>query len=176
MIIHVKAVYLVTFLISLFSAPLRADHDIHLSMSEIRFNEATSSFEVAIKIFIDDLELAIEKQEHVTGLKIGTEKEASGADQYISAYLERHFSITIDGVKLTPDFLGKEVTDDLLAVWCYVEFPQKASTARSCVLSNNILLEVYQDQRNIMDIQMSKSHKDYAILERGKDTWSYTYK
>lgn len=176
MIRHVKQVFFIAFFLGIFSASVHAEHDIHLSMAEIRFNEATSSFEVAIKIFIDDLELAIEKEEQVSGLKIGTEKEATNADAFIASYLAKHFTISVNGALLIPDYLGKEVTEDLLAVWCYVEFPQKGPAARSCILSNNILLEVYQDQRNIMDIKMNRSHKDYAILERGRNTWSYTYK
>lgn len=151
-----------------------SDHDIHLSLCELRFNEATGSFEVSIRIFIDDLEAAIEK-EGMKGLGIGTPKEIASADEYIAAYLDEHFSIAVDDVKLKGSFLGKEMTEDLLAVWCYVEYPKVKAGAHKCILFNNILFEVYDDQRNIMDIRMNKSHKDYTIFERGRDTWSYTY-
>lgn len=150
------------------------DHDIHLSLCELRYNEASGSFEVSIRIFIDDLEAAIEK-EGIKGLGIGTPKEIASADEYIASYLDKHFSIVVDNVKLKGSFLGKEITDDHLAVWCYVEYPNVKAGANKCILSNNILFEVYDDQRNIMDIRMTKSHKDYTIFERSKDTWSYTY-
>src|SRR5688572_25411157 len=45
------------------------DHDIHLSLCELRYNEQSAAFEVAIKIFIDDLEAAIGK-EGITELRI----------------------------------------------------------------------------------------------------------
>jgi hypothetical protein len=150
------------------------DHDIHLSLCELRYNELSSTFEVSIKIFIDDLETAIGKENH-SALRIGTQNEAPEADELIASYLSKNFSIDIDGVKLKGSFLGKELTDDMLAVWCYVEFPVKKSQPQKCVLSNNILFEIYDDQRNIMDIRMSRSHKDYTIFERGRNTWSYTY-
>ncbi len=149
-------------------------HDLHLSMCELRFNEASSSFEVAIKIFVDDLELAIEK-EGVKDLRMGSPDENQFTDMHIAEYLNKFFSIEIDGVRLKADFIGKEYTDDKLAVWCYIEYAGKDNNARKCILSNRILLDIYQDQRNIMDIRMSKSHKDYTILDGGNDTWSFSY-
>ncbi len=150
------------------------DHDLHLSLCELRFNEKSSSYEVAIKIFIDDLELAIGKK-GVKGLKIGTPNENASANDHITSYLDTHFSIKIDGVRLKVDFIGKEITDDKLAVWCYVEYSQNTSHPRKCILSNRILLDVYNDQRNIMDIKLSKTHKDYTILEAENTSWSYSY-
>ena len=148
-------------------------HDIHLILCELRFNEATASFEVSIKVFIDDLELAMAK-DGVKGLKIGTPSEDPLADEHITAYLNKHFYIDIDGARLKANFLGKEFTEDLIAIWCYVEFPAPPA-AKKCLLSNNILLDLYDDQRNIMDIRMSKTHKDYTILASGKNTWVYNY-
>ena len=148
-------------------------HDIHLSLCELRFNESTASFEVSIKIFIDDLELAMSKN-GVKGLKIGTPAEDPLSDEHIAAYLNKHFYIDIDGARLKANFLGKEFTEDLIAVWCYVEFPAPPA-AKKCLLSNSILLDLYDDQRNIMDIRMNSKHKDYTILEPGRSTWSYTF-
>lgn len=158
------------------SPVIRADekHDLHLSMCEVRFNEASSSFEVAIKIFADDLETAI-KKEGIQDLRIGKDVEDADTDQHIAAYLDKFFSIEIDGTRLKADFIGKEYTDDHLAVWCYIEYSKVKSNSTKCIMSNHILLDVYDDQRNIMDIRMSKTHKDYTILDAGRNSWSYNY-
>lgn len=148
------------------------DHDIHLSMCELRFNEESSSFEIAIKIFIDDLELAIQRS-GTKHFKLDSGDTAL-TNEHIASYVDKNFIIEIDGRKLQGDFLGKETTEDLLAVWCYIEF-KAPKESRKCVMSNKILFDLYDDQRNIMDIKMSKSHKDYTILERAKSTWTYTY-
>lgn len=149
-------------------------HDFHVSLCELRWNESSSAFEVSIKIFIDDLELALERED-ASGLFIGTPKEASTADAFIATYLEKRFKIDIDGTLLDLVFIGKEVSDDFQAVWCYVEFSGLISSARKCTISNAILLEIYDDQRNIMDIQMNKNHKAYTIFQPGRSTWSYTF-
>ena len=172
-----KQLFFIFFLVACGSTSLLLasdEHDIHLSLCELRYNESTSSFEVSIKIFIDDLEKAIEK-EGGKNLFIGTERESPIAEEHIGAYLDKYFTITVDGIRLKASYLGKQLADDNIAVWCYVEFSKDVSSAKSCILSNRILLDVYDDQRNIMDIKMSKSHKDYTIFESDKSSWSYRF-
>lgn len=149
-------------------------HDIHVSLCELRWNEEAQAFEVSIKIFIDDLELALGK-EGAPGLFIGSTKEPKETDAYIAEYLRKNFRIDVDGKSLTPQFLGKEISEDFLAVWCYIEFPADISRSAKCTLTNNVLLNIYDDQRNIMDIRMNKSHKEYTIFQPGRSTWSFTY-
>lgn len=152
----------------------RADHPIHISLCELRLNTSSNAFEVSIKIFIDDLELALEPAGH-RGLFIGTEKESPAADQAITDYLRKHVWIEVDGRRLTPVFHGKEVTEDFQAVWCYVEYPGVPGGSRICQITNDVLLEIYDDQRNIMDIRMGGGHKAYTILEPGRSSWTYRF-
>jgi hypothetical protein len=149
------------------------DHDIHVCLSEVRYNASSGSFEVSVKLFIDDLELALSKN-GVTGLFVGTPKELASADGHIEQYLERHFRITVNGASVLGNFIGKEVAEDYQAIWCYLEFtpPQPP---RQCAISNDVFFEIYDDQRNILEARMSSSHKDYTIMEPGKHTWSYTF-
>lgn len=169
-----------TFLISgllcfLSSALARAEgaHDIHVCISEIRWNRESASFEVSIKIFIDDLEKAL-AADHKAGLHIGTPKESPDAEKAITDYLEQHFHITLDDIRLPPEFVGKETTEDYQAIWCYIEYPGIKSP-KSCTISNDILFDFYSDQRNIMDIRMSETQKAYTIFEPGRSSWSYTF-
>src|SRR5688500_11080522 len=140
----VKALFLFfSFIFSVATASAHNDHDIHLTLCELRYNEASSSFEIAIKIFIDDLELAIQK-DGKKDFRIGSKNEDGIVDEYIASYLNKFFSIEIDGIKLQGDFIGKEIIEDHLAVWCYIEIPAKRG--KKCVMSNSILMEVYEDQ------------------------------
>ncbi|MDQ3015558.1 MAG: hypothetical protein M3R25_02395 [Bacteroidota bacterium] len=171
-----KGLFLIAFIMASFAVVANAnnDHDIHLSMCELRYNEQSSTFEVSIKIFIDDLELALKKY-GVSNLRIGTPDESEIAEEHISTYLNQQFTIDIDGHRITPTFVGKEVTEDMLAVWCYLEYKTDVSRDSKCILSNRVLFEVHDDQRNIMDIRMGRSHKDYTILDSTHTTWNYTF-
>ncbi len=149
-------------------------HDIHISVCEVRYNAQSASFQVSLKIFIDDFERAMSK-EGAPALHIGGTTEIKDADSYIGAYLNNHFSISLDGSRLIPTFVGKELSEDFLAVWCYFEFPARLTGVKQCSMFNDVLFALYEDQRNIMDIRMNSSHKDYTIFQPGKSTWSYTF-
>lgn len=149
-------------------------HDIHICLTELKFNETSSSFQVSIKIFIDDLELAISK-EGTSGLFIGTPKETADANAFIEKYLNKHFKIDLEGKPLEMVFLDKEVSEDLQAIWCYVQFAAQPGRGKKCTLSNDILFSLFEDQRNIMDIRMSKSQRDYVIFQPGHSSWAYTF-
>lgn len=149
-------------------------HDIHISVCEVRYNAQAASFQVSLKIFIDDFERAMSK-EGAPALHIGGTAEIMDADSYIVSYLNKHFSISLDGSALASSFAGKELSDDYLAVWCYFEFPAKLSGVKQCSMSNDVLFALYEDQRNIMDIRMNSSHKDYTIFQSGRSTWSYSF-
>ena len=150
-----------------------ADHDLHVSVAEVKWNAESTSFEVSIKIFIDDLEKTL-SGELISGLQIGTPKESTEANDIITAYLDKHFHISLDGIRLPSQFVGKETTEDYQAIWCYIEFPG-LKDPKQCMVSNDILFELFDDQRNILDIRMTSSEKAYIILEPGKSTWSYTF-
>ena len=152
----------------------KVEHDVHISMCELRFNEETSTFQVSLKFFIDDLEVGL-KKDGLAPLNLGSPKENADANEIITSYLDKYFSIEIDGKKLPLHFDGKEISEDFQAVWCYVEYNDVLNNARVCKLTNSILLDVFSDQRNIMDIKMNKSHKAYTILSPGQNSWTYTF-
>jgi hypothetical protein len=166
----------VNFFLSCLSAflPLTLSHDMHVSMCELRFVEETSTFQVSIKVFIDDLEVAM-KKEGLPPLYLGIPKENELAEEQIASYLNKYFTIDIDGKKWQAKFIGKELSEDYLAVWCYLEYSGEINKAQLCTLTNRILLDIYDDQRNIMDIRMNKTHKAYTILDPSHPSWNYTF-
>ncbi len=149
-------------------------HPIHVSMCELTCNEETSSFQVSLKIFIDDLDASM-KNGGYQPLNLGSNKEDTLAGEHLTSYLDHYFFIEVDGQKLTPRFVGKEMSDDFLAIWCYIEYDAPVTRSEKCTVTNKILLDMYSDQKNIMDIKMSKTQKDYTILDSGNPSWSYTF-
>jgi hypothetical protein len=172
----VKIIGVIALVFTLFSfkASGFTPHDIHISVCELRYNESTDAFEVSLKIFIDDLELALAR-DGVTGLGIGTPKELPAANDKIAAYLSKHFKIQLGGQVLSHEFLGKEISEDYLAVWCYIQLKANPAAGQQCSVTNDILFEMYDDQKTLMDVRMTKTHKEYVILQPDKATWNYTY-
>ena len=174
--LRVKIISVIAVIFTLFSFKVLActPHDIHISVCELRYNQTSWAFEVSIKIFIDDLELALAR-EGATSLSIGTAKEQPSANDKIASYLKKHFNIQLAGQNLAHEFLGKEVSEDFLAVWCYIQLKAKPSSGQRCAITNDILFEMYEDQKTLMDVRMSEHHKEYIILQPGKSGWNYTF-
>ena len=132
-------------------------HDFHLSKSEVFYNTVNQSLEVSLHLFIDDLEVAMQNA-GIDQTYIATSKEIENADSLISQYLNDHFSIIVDGRQIQFNFLGKEDSDDLLAIWCYLEGEQVANP-REIQIKNKLLVEVFDDQKNIVAFSSEKKQE-----------------
>ena len=157
------------FLISFLStSPLIDAHEFHLSKSTINYNTEAQSLQITMNMFIDDLELALKPMAGDT-LKICTRKEKESAEGSIHDYILEHFIIEINGKKITPSFLGKEPSDDLAAVWCYLEV-EGVSAISEISVTNNIMIELFDDQKNMTNIQVDRKRVEDILFTSEKTT------
>ena len=113
---------LIIFLSLLFhTEPPAETHEFHLSKTTINYDTEERAIQISTSLFIDDLELALLEEYDQDSLKICTRKERKDAELWMHEYLKEKLIVTIDDTKLELTFLGKEQSDDLLAVWCYLE-------------------------------------------------------
>jgi len=92
-------------------------HEFHLSKCQIDYVQEEQSLQISLHLFIDDLEETL-RNGGQDDLFICTDKEAPEAEQYIVDYLRDHFKIKVDQQAVSFSFLGKEVSEDLIGVWC----------------------------------------------------------
>ncbi len=138
-------------------------HEFHISKCVIECNEETKAIEVSLHIFIDDLEEAL-RQQGADKLFICTEKESKKAEKYLNRYLQNHFVLNVNGEKVEYEFLGKEISEDLAAVWCYLEV-KDVTEISSLELKNDLLMEVFDDQRNIISLS-ANDKEEYLMFDR----------
>jgi len=138
-------------------------HDFHMSKSEIRYVSENNTIELSIHIFIDDLELTLKDLE-VEGLHIGTDKEVPEADEFIAKYLESTVVLSCDQKELQAKWIGKELSEDLMAIWCYMQI-EGANDCQEITIMNTILTEKYDDQKNIVSFKTDTSIRDYFIFD-----------
>lgn len=125
-------------------------HPFHVSKSDIKYNESQNTIEIAIHIFIDDLEASIKKQSGEK-LYLATPKEASKSNDWVSDYVQNNFKLKINGTSTILDFVGKDYSEDKLAIWCYFE-AKNIQNIKEITLKNTILFDLYDDQKNIVHI------------------------
>lgn len=142
------------------------DHAFHLSKTDLVFQPKEKTLQITMHIFIDDLELALEKQGKKS-LLIGTEKEKLGVNELIINYLKQNFSLTINDKKTAYAFVGKEPTSDRQALWIYLEV-KNLKDIKALTVENKVLTEVYADQKNMVQVMVPTKKANSFILEKGK--------
>lgn len=163
--------YLFIQILALFFA-----HDIHITKSQINFSPEDQSFQVSMHVFLDDFEKVIQDETGFSEtMHLGTEKEVASGDSLIAAYLQNHFILVANNDTLQLSYLGKENSDDLLAVWCYFEFPVSTENIDDFSLTNNVLMELYDDQQNIISLKGPDKRKNYFLFKKDDATAIVNY-
>ena len=152
---------LFTLIVSICVAFTSFAHEFYFSLTEIVYNEQARSLEISIKIFTDDLEQAL-KAEDAGAISLATDAEHELADEYVEAYIRDHLMITVNGKRLTFDYIGKENEKD--ATWVYVEIP-KVRSVKTVTVYNDLLLEQFEQQTNLVRVDVAGSSQN-LILSR----------
>ncbi len=138
-------------------------HDFHLSKCDIIYNSEENAIQISLQLFIDDLELALAAKGH-KNLGICTSKETLEAEELIHAYVSDHLRMNIDGVPLDLTWIGKEVSDDLAGIWCYLEVHPN-EPRQSIDIRNDLLVEMFADQRNIVKLVYNPEVKAHFLFD-----------
>lgn len=136
-------------------------HKYYLSLTQIEYNKNQKSLEVIINVFMDDIELAINK-EYAIDLNLTTKDELKDADVYFHNYLTKNLTFTIDNDIVTHNYIGKEYEGDL--VYFYLEIAVKENP-KSLEVFNTILLTYFEQQQNIVKFK-NDSKRQSKILSK----------
>jgi hypothetical protein len=141
-------------------------HPIHLTLSEVVYEEKSKSIQVTHKIFMDDLERHVEESLKAKGkevnLKLGTPQENPDTDRYLAEYLAAHFKLLINGKAYKANFLGKEYED--VACWLYVEIPN-VPKPKSIDLTDSFLMDLYDDQSNLVNFTFPQKKGSMRFIQ-----------
>jgi len=167
--------YLFSFILFISSlGSLHTLHEFHVSKCLIEYKAENAEIQVSMNIFIDDLEIALESL-GVDSLYIGTEKEATDADKYITRYLDQVFAVIVnEQEKAEWQFIGKEISEDLSSIWCYLSIPAEENI-EALFVKNSVLLETYDDQKNITSIIGPEKKKTSFMGTKGDDEKMISY-
>jgi hypothetical protein len=141
-------------------------HAYHISKTDMVFKPNEKSLQITMHIFIDDLEMALEKQGHAK-LFVGTEREKEGVNALITSYLQKNLLIQANDKKVNYKWIGKEPAADRQALWVYLEV-SNLKALKKIQVENKVLTEVYADQKNIVQITVPTKKQGYFMLTQTK--------
>jgi len=132
-------------------------HPLHVSLTSIEFNTGNNEALIVYKFYTDDFSLLFfhlyEKQVVPVSGKELTDNELD----LINGYLANKFSLTFKGDKLPFTFLKKEQNEE--SVWLYYKCILPRNKVKTMLLTNELLLDIFEDQTNLVIINDGKSEK-----------------
>lgn len=145
-------------------------HKYYLSLTQIKFKEASNSIQIITNVFMDDIETALNKDFNID-LQLTTKRELKNNDVYFETYLRSKLQFKIDTIAKEFTYIGKEFDGDL--VYFYLEI-ENISKVSSIEITNKILLKHFPKQQNLVKSKVGEKNKS-VLLSKDYYTEILTY-
>lgn len=158
---------MISFLLSF----LFSFHPIHLSITEIEHNEKSKALQMTMRIFVDDLELSIQKKSGDEELDLLEPGKGRTTDQLVKEYLADKLKVKVDKKLVKTNYLGHEIEGP--AMICYIEI-ENIKKYTTIEVTNRVILETHDDQSNLVNINYKDKVKSIR-LTNDNPTQSVTF-
>ncbi|NBL64726.1 hypothetical protein GV828_05870 [Flavobacterium sp. NST-5] len=149
------------FLILVFAATSGfTTHKFYVSINEVNFSASKNRLEITSRIFIDDLELALEKRFN-TKFNLGTSQQKSDFVAFLQKYFNEKLQVKVNQVSRTPQIVNTEIEDGVFI--CYFLIKDVAKI-QNIEIKNTALMELY-DQQHIFHINVSGNKKSVMLTD-----------
>jgi hypothetical protein len=145
-------------------------HPFYIAVTEINLNTSDKTLEVSCKMFADDLEQIIEKNNHAQ-LDISSDKDKANFDKYIPAYVKTHLGITIDSKAGNLSYIGFEKEKE--SAYCYFQVENISSLKKLDVI-DSLLQDFTSDQINIIHVTVNGKRQS-TKLDYPEKAASFTF-
>ena len=144
--------------------PLMAfnNHKYYLSLTDIEYNQETKSYQIIINVFMDDIELALNKDYNID-LRLTSKNELKNASFYFHKYLREKLTFKSGNKNLNFNYLGNEYEGDL--VFFYLEI-ENINSPDHLEVTNKILTEHFADQKNVVKLKVGKKRRSKILTKK----------
>ncbi len=174
-------VFLVALLLGLAAAYLPIQHSafriptshkVHVSVSQLEYNQKAQSVEIVLRVYADDFENALsqhaKRQVKFDPAAINKDKRIA---ETVMAYLRDSFQLKDkSGRPVRLNWVGMEWQVDMF--WVYVEgkmpaVPTNSNALEGAQLKNKVFSELFDDQVNIVNAKIQ--NKQVGLMFESKD-------
>ena len=145
-------------------------HPFHLSVCDIEHNAETKALNITHRIFLDDLEVAV-NEKFETQMDLLNTNDKSLRDRMVAEYVLAHFEVTVNEEVRKADYLGSEIEDGVM--YCYMEIKDVESIYKIQV-TNSTLQDVFDDQVNLVHVKYRDKTRSLK-LERSSGMGEINY-
>ena len=141
-------------------------HKYYLSLTQIKFKEEQKSVQIIINVFMDDIELALNKDYNIN-LQLTTKKELKDNDVYFEKYLKEKLQFKINGASQNYNYLGKEYDGEL--VFFYLEI-ENITSVDNIEVTNKILTFHFPTQQNLIKSKVGEKNKSVLLTKENANS------
>jgi hypothetical protein len=124
-------------------------HPLHVSVTEIEFDEKDKALEIMMRVFIDDAELTMRTAYNIPNLDILNPPAPHTVDKMMGDYIKNHFKISLDSKAREVKYLGHEQEGEAFIFYVEVANVKKFKDIQ---ISNDIITETHDDQSNLVHV------------------------
>lgn len=146
-------------------------HPIHISVTDINYDQESNALEIISKVFLDDIEMEIRALKNEEYLDITNPGKGRTTNDLLRPYLKERFKITVNGKEEEYTYLGHEVETEALYLYFEVE---KVKKLKSIAVENTILLKYFDDQVNMVHVKVDGKLRSMKMTE-GEEVGTLEY-
>ena len=147
-------------------------HKVHVSVSQLEYNQKAQSVEIVLRVYADDLENALSQHaKRQVKLDPATANKDKRVAETVMAYLRDSFQLKDKaGRAVRLNWVGMEWQTDMY--WLYVEgkmpaVPANSNALEGAQLKNKVFNELFDDQVNIVNAKIQ--NKQFGLMFESKD-------
>lgn len=139
------------------------NHPIYISTTDVSIED--EKINIVIKLFLNDLEDAL-RLNNGFSISIDENKKLNKNFEFVESYLNDKFNIYIGSKKLKIVYSNKNIINDILELKATLQIKEKIFSIR---IINQILLDVYDNQSNILFIKNFEKKEFYKFDKTNQD-------
>jgi hypothetical protein len=150
-----------SMLFSILFTGLLLGHPLHVSLTSIDINPEQKEALVTCKFYTDDFSLLFYHL-YEKNIKPETEKEFTDAElDLINKYMNGSFSMVTGKDTIALEYLRKDQNEE--SIWLYYKGILPKNKIKTVLLTNKLLLDLYEDQTNLVIITNKLVEKGYTF-------------
>jgi len=159
------------YILSILLGWMAVFHPFYISLTEARYNDTSKNFEIAQKLFWDDLEMVL-SEEYDQKINFLRPDNPEQLNSMLEEYLLRHNTFNVNGKPIHLKYMGYEVEDE--AVWFYFQ-SGKVGVPKEVEIKNTVFLKQFDTQQHVVNIYVDKKPKT-LMLDRRRESGKVVFK
>ena len=134
-------------------------HPIFVSVAEIEYNAGNRSLEISCKLFTDDFEKAL-RSDYKAQVDLINPKDKSAMDKLVNDYVQKHFTIYLEGKPVAIKYLGYEQIEE--GIFSYYE-ASNINPPKNVSIFNTLLYAYHEQQMGLMHVTVNGARKSTKL-------------